>query len=196
MSISHLAVDNMEASTNDSMAEINQQTQCGLFRPPQELRDMIYHHVLHTDLVEGRRIKVQNAQALAPKCPATLTCRRTQEEASSIHQAMFAAYWANDVFQFSCTDVFDLPVLTAKTVEHMTCIMRRLKLEDQSYEIRGLRSDTSHGCWGWISQHSSPQSTIDGQANYQITTKYRSGGAWRSVRVFSSRTRRWYLTWA
>lgn len=175
------------------MAEINQQTQCGFFRLPQELRDMIYHHVLRTDLVRGRRIKVQNAQALAHKCPLALTCRRIQEEASPIHQAIYAAYWANNVFQFSCTDVFDHPVLTAKMVEHMTCIMRRRKLEDLSYEVRELRSDTSHGYWELVPQRSS---TVDGQTNYQIATNYRYGGACRSVRVFSSRTRRWYRTWA
>ena len=98
MSISHLAVDNMDASTNASVAEINQKPQCGLFSLPQELRDMIYHHVFHPGLVQGRRIKVQNARALAPKCPAILTCRHTQKEAFPIHQAMSAAYWANDVF--------------------------------------------------------------------------------------------------
>lgn len=183
----------MDASTNESMADINQQTECGLFRLPQELRDMIYHHVLGTDLIQGRRIKVQNAQALAPKCPLTLTCRRIRDEVFPIHQAIYATYWAKNVFQFSCTDVYDHRVLTTKMIEHMTCIMRRRKLGNHSYEICELRSDTSLGYWDLVSQHSS---TVDGQTNYQIATTYRYGGAWRSVRVFSSRTRRWYRTWA
>jgi hypothetical protein len=111
------------------MAEINQQTQCSLFRLPQELRDMIYHHVLGTDLVQGRRIEVHNAQALAPKCPLTLTCRRIHDEVFPIHQVIYAAYSSKNVFQFSCTDVYDHPVLITEMIEHMICTMRRRKLE-------------------------------------------------------------------
>lgn len=157
---------------------------------------MIYHPVLPANLVQGRRIKVHSTQALAPKCPLTLTCRRIQEEASPMHQAISATYWAKNVFEFSCTDVYDHPVLTTRMIEHMTCVMRLRKLEDLSYEARELRSDTSHGYWDLLSQHISPHSTIDGHLSYQITAEYRYGGAWRSIRALSSKTRRWYRTWA
>ena len=54
-------MDNTEPSIQGGVPEINQQTQRGLFRLPQELRDMIYHHVFGTGLTE-RPIDLRNAQ--------------------------------------------------------------------------------------------------------------------------------------
>jgi hypothetical protein len=156
---------------------------------------MIYHHAIGTGLV-GRRIKLQHAQEIATKCPLTLTCRRIHDEVSPIHQATYATYWASNVFVFTFTDVFDKRALSTKRIEHMTCIMRRRDLDDSTYEIRELRSDESHGYWNLILQHSSPHSATDCQMGYQIVAQYSKGGTWRSVRVFSSRTGRWYRTWA
>lgn len=192
---SQIAMENTGLSTDNSMSGMDQQTQCGLFRLPRELRDMIYHHVVGTGLF-GRRLNLQNAQALAPRCPLTLTCRRIHDEVSPIHQATYATYWASNVFVFTLTDVFDERALSTKRIEHMTCIMRRRELDDSNYEIRELRSDTSHGYWNLELQHSSPRPAIDGQTGYQIAAEYRKGGAWRSVRVFSSKTGRWHRTWA
>ncbi|KAM0709929.1 hypothetical protein Q7P35_003972 [Cladosporium inversicolor] len=186
-------MDNTGPSNDDSMPGIGQQAQCGLFRLPQELHNMIYRHIFGTGLVE-RPIDLRNAQVLAPKSFLTLTCRRVHDEASPIHQATSAKYWANDVFKFAYTDVYDQPVLNNKQIEHMTCIMRHRALEDSSYEMRELRSDTSSGYWALACQQSSPRSSIDSGTSYQITAQYRNGGAWRSVRVFSSKTGRWSRT--
>jgi len=112
---SYLAMENSGLSTDNSMSRINQQTQCGLFRLPRELRDMIYHHVVGTGLI-ARRISLQNAQALAPKCPLTLTCRRIHDEVSPIHQAIYATYWASNVFVFTFTDVFNERALSTKRI--------------------------------------------------------------------------------
>lgn len=190
-------MDNTGPSLDDSTPGIDQQAQCGLFRLPQELRDMIYHHVFGTGLTECP-IDLRNAQALAPQCLLALTCRRIHDDASPIHQATYAKYWANNVFKFAYTDVYDQPVLTNKQIEHMTCNMRQRVLEDSSYEMRELRSDTSSGYWDLRCQQSIPRSdsTADGQTTYEMTAQYMNGGAWRSVRVFSSKTGRWSRTWA
>lgn len=156
---------------------------------------MKYHLVVGTGLV-GRRISLQNAQALAPNFPLTLTCRRICDEVSPIHQVTYATYWASNVFVFTFTDVFDERALSAKRIQHMTCIMRRRDLDDSTYEIRELRSDTSHGYWDLELQDNNPHSAIDGRDGYQIVAQYSKGGAWRSVRVFSSKTSWWYRTWA
>ena len=99
-------MDNTGTSSEDSMSGVDQQTQCGFFRLPRELRDMIYHHVFDTGFIE-RHIDLREAQALAPACFLTLTCRRIHDEASSIYQPAYASYWANNVFEYTCTDVYN-----------------------------------------------------------------------------------------
>jgi hypothetical protein len=187
-------MDDTGPSLDISMSEIDQQNQCGLFRLPRELRDMIYHHVFGTGLVE-RHIDLHEAQALAPACFLTLTCRRIHDEASPVHQATVMTYWANNIFEYTCTDVYDQPALTTKEITHMTCIMRHQSLDDFSYETRELRSDTSHYYWDLEILRRNLEPTIDGPTTYRITTQYRNGGAWRSVRVFISETGQWYRTW-
>jgi hypothetical protein len=102
----------------------NAQTQCILFRLPRELRDDLYEHVFGTGIVKGH-IQLEYAHTLAPQSDLTITCRRTHEEATAIHQAAFKTYWENNTFSYSLPLAHDLPALTSKRFMHMNRIFQQ-----------------------------------------------------------------------
>ena len=64
---------------------MNLQTECGLFRLPRELRDLIYDLVFGTGIVDGR-VQLPDGQSTVPQSALTVTCRRIKDEATALHQ--------------------------------------------------------------------------------------------------------------
>jgi hypothetical protein len=118
----HLTTTDTRPPPSDPTPATDPQTQCILFRLPQELRDNIYEHVFGTGVVEGY-IQIKDSLAIAPQSALTITCRQIHDEATPLHQAATTTYWAANVFRYTLSLDMNLPVLTTKRVELMTRII-------------------------------------------------------------------------
>lgn len=54
----------------------------------------------------------------------TLTCRRVHNEATALHQIVFAAYWERNVFRFDASLICARPKFATRRVNHMAYVVR------------------------------------------------------------------------
>ena len=71
------------------------QTDCRFFNLPRGFHDTIYVFVLNDGIIH-----LQNVHILAPQPTLTPTCQRIHEEATTLSQITYAAYWAKNEFAY------------------------------------------------------------------------------------------------
>jgi hypothetical protein len=173
----HLDMHDILPPSNDTMSTTNAQTQCILFRLPQELRDNIYERVFGSGVVEGY-IQFRDSLGLAPQSALTLTCRQIHDEATPLHQAATTIYWAANVFRYTLSLDTNFPVLTTRRAGHMNRIILHndFSCVHYDFDLRSAPCGYTLGLWHRPNASAGAPSDV---MSYRLQGAHNSDGKWR-----------------